>query len=165
MARKLNIKNLVPRKNGHFRQGYFVPCYPEKYIGDANKIIFRSGYEHKFATFCDTNDGVIAWSSETVQVPYVHPIEKIVRPYNIDFYVKIRQQDNTYKEYIVEVKPAKQLKAPQAPTGAVNEKRILAYHTQVKNYLINLAKFNAAKAYAKDRGWEFVVVTEVFLFN
>ena len=163
MARKLDIKNLVPRKNAATKQGYYTPMNPQKYIGDPKKIIYRSGWEKKFCTFCDINDHVLAWSSETIQVPYLHPIDNVIRPYNVDFYMKVRKEEGIV-EYIVEVKPAKKLIKPELPKTRLNEKRINAHIEQSKEYLINMHKFSAAQKWAKDRGWEFIIVTEKFLY-
>lgn len=164
MSRSLNIKNLTPRKNGHFRQGYFKPQNPQKYIGDPSKIIYRSMWEKRFATYCDTNENVIAWSSENVQVPYLNPVDQVVKPYNLDFYLKVRQADGTEKQFIAEVKPSKKLLKPELPTTRVNEKRLNAHIEQMKEYAVNMYKFEAAKRWAKARGWEFILVTEKFLF-
>jgi len=164
MARRLNIKNLVPRKNAATRQGYFVATNPSKYIGDSSKIIYRSGWEKKFCTFCDLNERVLAWSSETVKIPYLHPIDGTMKPYNVDFYMKIVKNDGLVKEYIAEVKPAKKLIKPELPSSRINEKRMNAHIEQTKEYLINMHKFAAAKKWAEDRGWEFIIVTESFLF-
>ena len=163
MGRSLFIKNLVPRKNGHYRQGYFIPDFPEKYLGDRNKIIFRSGYELKFAKFCDLNSKILKWSSETIQVPYHHPIENKIKNYNIDFFIKVLQDDGSTKDYIVEVKPQKKLQKPILE-GRKTQKKLESHLYQMKEYLINLEKFTAAKKWAQDRGWEFIIVTEKFLF-
>lgn len=161
--RSLNIKNLVPRKNAATKQGYYNIANPDKYVGDISKIIFRSSWEKKFATYCDHNERILAWASEPLKIPYMSPVDRGIHPYNVDFYVKV-QTENGHREYIVEVKPARQLKAPVQPSGRVNEKRMTSYTTQMATYLVNLAKFTAAREYAKGRGWEFVVVTEDFLF-
>ena len=163
--RTLNIKNLVPRKHSHYRQGYYKLLNTSKYIGDPNKIILRSGYERKFATYCDTNDRVISWSSEPFPIPYFNPVDNSMKPYNIDFYAKVKISEDKIVEYIIEVKPAKQLKQPVVPSGRVTEKRLKDYNKQLETYLINMSKFNAAKVYAKNRNWEFLIVTEQFLFN
>ncbi len=164
MARRLNIKNLVPRKDAQYRQGYYQLINSSKYIGDPSKIIFRSSWEKRFATYCDVNERVVAWSSEPFQIPYLHPVEGVTKPYNIDFYVKIKSGNNEIKEFIVEVKPSKQLKPPVQPSGRITEKRMSDYTLQMTTYLTNLAKFHAAREYAKTRGWEFVIVTETFIF-
>jgi len=164
MSRSLNIKNLVPRKNAATKQGYYHIIYPEKYIGDYNRIIFRSSWEQRFCTYCDVNSKVIKWSSETIQVPYLHPITNKISTYNLDFYMKALQEDGSYKEFIIEVKPSKQLEKPILPETRVNEKRILAHNDQMKTYIINMHKFQAAKLWAEGRGWEFMIVTEHFLY-
>jgi len=114
--RTLNIKNLTPRKDSPYKQGYYQLINPAKYIGDQNKIIFRSSWEKKFATYCDSNDNIIAWSSEPFVIPYINPITGETKPYNVDFYVRVKTSDG-YKEYIVEVKPSKQLLKPNEPVG------------------------------------------------
>lgn len=162
-TRRLNIKNLTPRKNGIYKQGYYTLANPHKYIGDQSKIIFRSSWEKRFATYCDHNERIVAWSSEPIQIPYMNPVDKCVKPYNIDFYVKIKSEEG-FKEYIIEVKPSRQLQQPQAPTGRITEKKMTGYTNAMRTYLVNLAKFTAAKEFAKGRGWEFVVVTENMLF-
>ena len=47
------------------------PKNPDKYAGDVNNIISRSGWETKFFNWCDNNPSVIAWNSEEVVVPYI----------------------------------------------------------------------------------------------
>jgi hypothetical protein len=164
MARKLDIKTLVPRKNAATKQGYYKPINPAKYVGDPSKIIYRSSWEKKMCTFCDINEKVLAWSSETIQVPYVNPIENSTRAYNLDFYLKIVKEDGSIKEYIAEVKPAKKLIKPILPTTRVTEKRMNDHIIQSKEYIINMHKFDAAKKWAEARGWDFIIITEAFLF-
>lgn len=164
MSRKLNIKNLAPRKNGLYRQGLYVLMFPEKYIGDQSKIIYRSSYEKIFCTYCDTNNRVIKWSSEPLQIPYLHPFDNIMRPYNVDFYVKVEISKDNFKEFLAEVKPARQLVKPNSPAGRITEAKMGAYHKAIKTYMINITKFEAGKRYAAERGMEFIIVTEKFLF-
>jgi hypothetical protein len=164
MARRLNIKNLTPRKDSLYKQGYYNLLNPRKYIGDPNKIIFRSSWEKRFAMYCDTNERILAWSSEPMEIPYLNPIDREIKPYNVDFYVRVDKGEGKYSEFIVEVKPSRQLKQPQSPVGRVTEKKMESYTNAMKMYLINLAKFKAAKDFAKSRGWDFIVVTESFIF-
>ncbi len=163
MRTRLNIKNLTPRKDAPFKQGYYQLVNPQKYLGDPHKIIFRSSWEKRFATYCDHNERILSWSSEPVQIPYLNPLDGVVKPYNVDFYVKVQTEDG-YKEFIVEVKPSRQLQVPNKPTGRLTEKKMNSYTNAMKTYLVNLSKFKAAKEYALSRGWEFVVVTENFIF-
>jgi len=162
--RRLNIKNLTPRKDALYKQGYYNLLNPQKYIGDPHKIIFRSSWEKRFAMYCDTNERILAWSSEPMEIPYLNPVDREVKPYNVDFYVRVDQGEGKHKEYIIEVKPSRQLQQPQAPMGRITEKKMESYTNAMKTYLVNLAKFKAAKDFATGRGWDFVVVTESFIF-
>ena len=56
---------------------------------------------------------------------------------------------------MVEVKPLRQTKQPKK-----QKKQTKAYITEVVTYAINQAKWEAAKEYCKDRGWEFMLITE-----
>jgi hypothetical protein len=76
----------------------------------------------------------------------------------------VKQEDGSEKQFIAEVKPAKKLLKPVLPTTRVNEKRMEAHILQMKEYAVNMYKFQAAKEWAKARGWEFIIVTENFLF-
>ena len=163
MRTKLNIKNLTPRKDSLYKQGYYKLVNPLKYLGDTTKIIFRSSWEKRFATYCDHHDRILLWSSEPMQIPYLNPLDGVVKPYNVDFYVRVQTSEG-YKEYLVEVKPSRQLQQPQYPTGRITEKKMTSYTNAMKAYLVNISKFKAAKEYALTRGWEFIVVTENFIF-
>ena len=56
---------------------------------------------------------------------------------------------------MVEVKPLRQTKQPKK-----QKKQTKAYITEVVTYAINQAKWEAAREYCKDRGWEFMLITE-----
>ena len=118
-------------------------------------IIYRSLWERKFMTFCDRNPSVIEWGSEEVVIPYRSPIDGRVHRYYVDFYIKVRTKSNEIKKYLVEIKPKKQT-TPPPPT----KKQTKLYKDKVLTFLKNQAKWEAAKEYAKDRGWEFKIITE-----
>jgi hypothetical protein len=162
--RRLNIKNLVPRKDALYKQGYYNLINPVKYIGDPHKIIFRSSWEKRFAMYCDTNERILSWSSEPMEIPYLNPVDREIKQYNVDFYVRVKTGEKETEQYLVEVKPSRQLQQPQAPTGRITEKKMESYTNSMKAYLVNIAKFKAAKEFAISRGWQFVVVTESFIF-
>ena len=71
------------------------------------------------------------------------------------FYVKVRTTTGEYKKYIVEVKPADQCKPPKKP-----KKQTQGYIKKLKSYIMNQAKWKAARKWAEKRGWEFVIITE-----
>ena len=71
----------------------------------------------------------------------------------------VKQQDSSEIEYIVEVKPSKQLQKPKQPER--NTKKAVAnYKYAAKEYLKNRAKIAAAHEYAKEKGMKFIILTE-----
>lgn len=159
----MSIKNVKPTKNSGFNQGYYNPQYPEKYIGPT-PIIYRSSWEHKFMIWCDKNDKVLKWSSEPVEIKYWYRKDNKAHTYYPDFYFKQVQTDGTEKEYLVEIKPKSQIQPPEMPktksTKALNSFKFLA-----EQYVKNMDKYNAAKEYATNRGWNFIILTEETIKN
>jgi len=135
--------------------GRFIPKNPQKYVGDANNIIYRSSWECKVMSWLDRNNDILSWASEELIIPYLSPVDNRVHRYFPDFLVKVRTKDGTTKTMILEVKPKKQTMAPQ-PKKRVTKQFI----EEVKTYGINQAKWKAATEFCLDRGWEFRLITE-----
>lgn len=161
----MNIKDLKPNPNSKYKQGYFLPRNPHKYVGDPNKIICRSSYESRFCQWADIHPSIKKWGSEPVPIPYHNPISGNINRYFVDFYIVVEKNGKT-QAYLVEVKPEKQ-RYPPDPTK-LNEnytaKRLLRYNAELKTYLINKAKWSAAEQFAIARGMLFKVADENFLF-
>jgi len=138
-----------------FHKRKYKPINPHKYTGDHTNIIMRSSWETKFAIWCDKNPSVLKWSSEETIVQYVSPIDNKAHRYFIDFKIQIRKTDGSVKTYLVEIKPDSQTRPPIPPSRKT--KRFLQ---EVMVWGVNEAKWKAANNYAKDRGWEFIVLTE-----
>lgn len=133
----------------------FTPLHPEKYTGDPTNIIMRSSWETKFAIWCDTNPSILKWNSEETVVPYVCPTDNRWHRYFIDFRIQVREKSGMLKTYLVEIKPASQTRPPEVPSRKT--KRFLI---EAATYMKNEAKWKAATQFAKDRGWEFIILTE-----
>ena len=136
-------------------QGKFMPKNPSKYKGDLSNIIYRSGYELKFMNWCDLNSDVLEWGSEEVVIPYRSPLDNRVHRYFVDFLVKVKQTDNTCKMILVEVKPYRFTQEPKIP-----KRRTKRFINEVKQWGVNLAKWESATEFCIDRGWEFKLITE-----
>lgn len=134
-----------------FHKRKFSPVFPEKYVGDPTNIIMRSSWETQFANWCDKNPSIIKWSSEETIVPYRCPTDNKIHRYFVDF--KITTVNG--KTYLVEVKPKQQTMPPVYPG-----KRTQKYLTESVTFMKNQAKWKAATEFAKDRGWEFKIITE-----
>jgi len=134
-----------------YHQGIFTPKNPEKYIGNVNKIFYRSSWERSVFYRMDQDPGIIKWASEEFGVPYLSPVDYRTHIYYPDLYL-----ENIHGEkFVLEIKPDIQTRPPAKRSR--NTKR---YITEVKTFAINTSKWNAAEKFCKERGWQFKVVTE-----
>lgn len=162
-----SIKELAPTRRGKFQQGYYNPRNHNKYLGDLTKIIFRSSWEYKYMVYCDLSEHVVQWSSETIRVPYISPVDGKKHIYNVDFLTRVKIGD-VVTTYLVEVKPSAQYtdltKLNENKSKPISKKpskkRLETEIREQKTIAVNNAKFNYAKKYADDRGWVFKVITE-----
>lgn len=136
-------------------KGRFNPKNPSKYAGDPTKIIYRSLWERKFMVFCDENTSVLRWASEELAIPYVSPVDHEYHKYYPDFIIKVKDKQNQIKTYLVEIKPEKQCKEPEK-----KNKSNKTYLTEMKQWMINNKKWEAASLFAKKHQWEFKILTE-----
>ena len=136
-------------------KGKYYPSFPRKYKGDPTNIIYRSLWERKFMVYCDKNQNILEWASEEIAIPYRSPIDNRVHRYFPDFYMKVRETNGKIKNYVIEVKPAKQTKPPTKP-----KRQTKCYIREAYEYARNQAKWKMAKEFCADRQWEFKVVTE-----
>ena len=142
------------RRTTPYKQGIFSPSRPEKYRGSTT-IVYRSGLELNFDRWCDRNDKVLQWGSESVVVPYISPLDGKTHRYFLDFVVSLKVNENV-KKYIIEVKPFKQTRPP---SDSSNKKRSTLLYEQVE-WAKNCAKWAAAKQWAEKKGMNFLVITE-----
>jgi hypothetical protein len=157
------IKSNKPTHKSGFRQGYYKLTNPEKYVGDPTKIIYRSSWEFRFCKYCDESSGVIRWSSEPYPIKYISPVDGKEHQYYVDFYMRVKKGDFEY-DYLAEVKPEGSLQKPVFE-GIQTMQKLKNFNYAAKTWLINRAKFAAAKNHAESIGYKFVVVTEEFLFR
>ena len=136
-------------------KGKYYPSFPRKYKGDPTNIIYRSLWERKFMVYCDKNQNILEWASEEIAIPYHSPIDNRVHRYFPDFYMKVKETNGRIKNYVIEVKPAKQTKPPDKP-----KRQTKGYIREAYEYAKNQAKWKMAKEFCADRKWEFKVVTE-----
>ena len=137
-------------------KGKYRPSNPKKYKGNPSQVIYRSLWERKFMVYCDNNDNILEWGSETVIIPYVSPWDGKVHRYFPDFIIKAKQTNGKTKNFIIEVKPKYQCKSPPE-----NPKRkTKRWFNDVKNWTINQAKWKSANEFCVDNGMEFKILTE-----
>lgn len=142
------------KKDRRFRQGIFKPNNKKKFLGNKDPI-YRSSWELKFFRWADMNENVLAWGSENIIIPYVSPIDKRVHRYFVDNFIIFRDNSGNEKKFLIEIKPSKQVNKPN--NNSLN-KRSLLY--EQKTWIINQAKWESAKKWAKNKNCEFLILTE-----
>lgn len=141
-------------------QGTYTPRNPEKYKG-TYPICFRSSWEQKMMMFLDSNPNCIFWSSESVVVPYMHPIKKRMSRYFPDFLASFKDQNGNITKYIIELKPYKETILPENKP----RKRKKTQLYEELTYVINQEKWKAAKEFCKLNGLKFQIITEKELYK
>lgn len=136
-----------------FSQGTYQVINKDKYVG-TRAPRWRSSWEHAFMRFCDTNDHILQWASEAIQIPYRHPLTGKQTIYVPDFLITYRTKNNTVKAELIEIKPKKQ---------SVIESKMNSRDRAV--VAINYSKWQAAEAFCKRQGLTFRVVTEEQMFR
>jgi|TARA_B100001094_G_C18160627_1_gene789097 hypothetical protein len=142
----------MPRRR-KYAQGIYTVKNQHKYVGKG-KPTYRSGWELTFMIFCDTNDKIIKWASESIVIPYMHPFKGKRTNYIPDFFIVYQDKYGRTNAELIEIKP----KAESIITEKVKNAR------QQAVIAINHAKWHSAKAFCKAQGIKFRVVTEDDLF-
>ena len=133
-------------------QGQYQVINPKKYVGQGTPR-YRSGWEHSFMRFCDTNDNVLQWASESIVIPYMNPITGKKSNYVPDFLITYRSKNNTVHAELIEIKPKKQ---------SIIESKMSSRDRAV--VAINYAKWGAAQKWCARQGLAFRVITENDMF-
>jgi hypothetical protein len=138
----------------------YKPENSSKYIGNSSNIVCRSSWERKMCKYLDKNTNVIRWASEEISIPYISPIDKKPHKYYPDFIAEIKDNNEEINTYLIEVKPYKQTKPP-----IKKKKYTKTFGINMKTYIINEAKWEAAKKLCNDNDWQFKILTEKDLFK
>ena len=134
-------------------QGVYQVLNPGKYVGQGQPR-YRSGWEHSFMRFCDTNDNILQWASESIRIPYRHPLTGKQTIYVPDFLITYRTRDNTVKAELIEIKPRGQSLITERQSS--RDRAVVA---------VNYAKWDAATKWARKNGLTFRVITENDMFH
>lgn len=140
---------------GQWMQGKFKPTFPEKYVGDINKIVCRSSWEWQVCLYFDNTPEILKWSSEERIVPYWNPIANRMARYFVDFEFWANTADGI-KKFLVEVKPKSQTQEPKRKPSESD----ITWAERVKTWSVNKAKWEAAVKYAESEGSRFIILTE-----
>jgi hypothetical protein len=146
---------VAKKKKGFPKPTIYSVVNKEKYIGDVNNVIARSKLERRFMRIFDTRPDILQWSSEELAIPYIHPIDNKFHRYFPDFWLKLKNKNGVITECLVEIKPYSQTKKPKSQK-IITE----SYKNTCLTWLVNQAKWKAAKEFAKKQGIDFILMTE-----
>ena len=137
----------------HWANGKYEIQNSAKYVGNGIPR-YRSGWELSFMRFCDNNDHILQWASESIAIPYRNPITGKMSQYSPDFLVSYRTKDNTMRAELIEIKPKKQ---------SVVESKMNSRDRAV--VAVNYAKWDQATKWCRRNGLSFRVITELDMFH
>jgi hypothetical protein len=137
-----------------YAQGKYQILNPEKYVGNKTPT-YRSGWEHTFMRFCDNNPSVLQWASEAVHINYRNPFTNKNTIYVPDFLIVYQDANGSQHAELIEVKPKKETSLQEA--GKSTRAQAAA--------VLNMFKWEAARAWAKAHNMTFRVVTEDQIFH
>jgi hypothetical protein len=132
-------------------KGLYRPTHPKKYIGDSNRIVYRSLLERRLMVYLDKTDDIISWASEEMSVIYRSPIDKKNHRYFPDFLCKTKSGE----KYMIEVKPSRQCKKPKTP-----KRKTKSFMREQFEWIKNQAKWQAAMSFCEDNNMKFKIMTE-----
>ena len=137
-----------------FAQGAFQPKNPDKYVG-TRKPLARSSWEFVFMRMLDEHPGVESWASESVQIPYRDPLTGRQTIYVPDFFVVYVDKNQKKHAELIEVKPANQTLREKVGKSVYNQQQ----------YVKNMAKWEAARAYCRQKNIKFRIINETDIFH
>ena len=135
-------------------QGKYNLKNPDKYVGKKTPT-YRSSWEFHFMKFCDENPNVAKWASESIRIPYKNPLTGRHTIYVPDFFIAYSDRKGKQRAELIEVKPENQ---------SLRENVGKSRHNQAQ-YIQNMAKWEAARAWCKQKGLYFRVISEKDIFH
>lgn len=138
---------------GKWHSDVFNPKNPDKYVGTF-PIVYRSAWELTFMNVCDQHPNILQWASESIQIPYQHPLTARWHRYIPDFLILYQDKNGTRRGELIEIKPAS-----QAITELAKSKR------DKSALVINQAKWAAAEKWCAQKGLTFRIMTEYDLYR
>jgi hypothetical protein len=137
-----------------FSQDYYSPKNASKYVG-TKKPRYRSSWELKTMQFLDTNQHIVKWASEAIQIPYFDPINQRQTYYVPDFFVQYINNKNIIVNEVWEIKPAKHQLLEHVGKNQYDQAQ----------FIKNQAKWKAAYAYCAQNSLTFRILNEFDLFH
>ena len=142
--------------------------HPKKYLG-GKPPIYKSRWEKKVFYAMDINPYVLKWGYECIEIYYHHPIYQSFTVYYPDIFCRVKNERDKEEKILIEIKPAKMCvlpKQPKIPTNKTKQtweryQRAMKRHQNAcKDYVINMAKWEAAQKWCIKRGITWRILNE-----
>lgn len=135
-----------------YAQGQYQVKNPEKYVGKKTPT-YRSSWETTVMAMLDNNPAILQWASEAIHINYRNPFTGKNTIYVPDFFVLYVDANKKQHAEVWEVKPAKETTLESAKS--TRDKAAV---------ILNMAKWQAARAYCAAQGLHFRILTEQDIF-
>lgn len=142
----------------HYKQGWYKVVNTSKFIKPLDEymksyrrddkgvyIQYKSSLEKIAFRYADMNPKIKYFSIEPFNIKYVKPTDNKVHRYFIDMYIEFVTGD----KFLVEIKPYSQTIYPANKNAQ-----------DIVTYMINIAKWKAAKTFSKLNNMNFIILTE-----
>jgi hypothetical protein len=137
-----------------FAQGRYTIKHPEKYVGTKTPLA-RSSWETVFMRMLDEHPSVAQWASESIKIPYKDPLTGKYSIYVPDFFIVYNDKNGKQHAEVIEVKPKNQTLRENVGKSRFNQEQ----------YIKNMAKWEAAAAWCKQKRVKFRIVSEEEIFH
>jgi hypothetical protein len=105
--------------------------------------------------FCDEHPSVSQWASEAIRIPYRNPLTGKQTIYVPDFFIVYADKGGKQRVELIEVKPKNQAVKEKLGRNRANQ----------AHWVVNQAKWEAARAWCKQKKIFFRIVTEDDIFH
>jgi hypothetical protein len=105
--------------------------------------------------FCDEHNAISQWASEAVRIPYRNPLSGKQTIYVPDFFIVYADRRGKQRVELIEVKPKNQVLKEKTGNSRYNK----------ASWVVNQAKWESARAWCKQKGILFRIVTEDDIFH
>ena len=137
-----------------YANGFYQLLNPAKYVG-RKQPHYRSSWEHSVMRMCDNNPSILQWANEAIHINYRNPFTGKNTIYVPDFFVMYLDAKGQQHAEVWEIKPSQETTLESAGKN----KRAQAAA------ILNMAKWQAARAYCAANKLNFRIITERDLFH
>lgn len=150
-------------------KGYYQILNKDKYYPSGKVPIYKSSWEMQVFYALDINPNVLYWGYEPLEIYYYNPRYLKYSVYYPDILCHIRMDSGVEQKILIEIKPTKYTVMPKKPnppkenTPAKWERfrrSQINYENNLKDYMVNLAKWEAAQRWCQKNGVMWRILNE-----